>query len=398
MKRVLYLASIIGAIVLVAGVFYFLRYRAEEPGGAAPVPPGGLPQAPPQKIPAPPLPQTPEGGTPPKEPSGAVVQPGEQKFGVVAHNEVLSYFVDGQNNAIVVQPDGQIIKITRGEASALSSSAISNLMKAEFSYDGKRILAAFGPRSNPEYSVFNVETKSWKPLASGIKSAAWSPTNYRIAYFRNAALSTLDTESAKAAPQEIMKIRMEDADVFWLSPNQLLLEDKPSAIYAGSVWSVNISNKTMAPFAEGQLGLYSSWDQKAGLGIVFRTDLSRRGGRLGLLDAAGNALSDIAFLTLPSKCAFAAGQGAATSTAGQKILYCALPRDQEELGIKTLPDEYIKRSFFTQDNFYQISLADGSIKEVLSGQLVDGEKLGVFGKNLFFVNRLDKKLYAISLE
>ena len=415
MKRLIYLLTIIGVIAIVVGGFYFLRYRAESGPEEAPTAPGGLPQTPPQTIPAPPAPG---GDAPLEQPSGEVVQPGEQKFGAIAKNEVLSYFVDGQNNAIIVQPDGQIVKIVRGEASVLSSSLASNLMSAEFSYDGKYILAAFGNRSEPQYSVFSVETKSWKPLASGIKSAAWSPADYRIAYFKeqvgstpstgsgqaaltaggSTALTTLDLQNEKAVPQEITKIRVGDADIFWPFANQLLVSDKPSALYAGSIWSVDITKKTLAATVVEQLGLSSAWNQAAEMGLVFRTDLSRRGGRLSLLGATGNVLSDFAFLTLPSKCAFATEHSVATSTADRGLLYCAVPRDQEELEIKTLPDEYIKRSFFTQDNFYQINLVDGGIKEVLSDQAVDGDGLKVFGKNLFFVNRLDGKLYAISLE
>lgn len=390
MKRIFYLLTIIGVVALVAGIFYFLRYRSEVPEAAAPIAPGGLPQAP-QTIPA----------SPAQEPSGEIIQPGEQKFGVIAKNEVLSYFVDGQNNAVIVQPDGQVIKIARGEASVLSSSAISNLMEAEFSYDGKYILAAFGLRSSPEYSVFNVETKSWRPLLSGIKSAAWSPSDRRIAYLRESngikILETSDVAGTKAVPQELLRFRAEDLVLSWVGDNQIVLGEKSSAFLAGSIWSFNIQNKRLSQLVHEKLGLDYQWSGRAGMGLVFAADASRRGGQLSLYDTTGNTVANLSFLTLPSKCAFDAVAGKGTSTAASKFLYCAIPVNSETLTTAFLPDDYQKMAVFTRDGFYKINIADGSIGEVLGERLVDGDKLKVFGKNLFFVNRLDKKLYAISL-
>ncbi|MEK9180482.1 MAG: hypothetical protein AAB897_03660 [Patescibacteria group bacterium] len=398
MKRLSYLIIILAVVALVVLIGYFLRYRAGEPATSGEPSPGGLPAIPTEPISQP---GGEEGGgavTPPAE----VVQPGEQKFGVIAQNQVFDFFVDAQNNTVLIQPDGQVVKVVKGEASVLSSSVINNLRRAEFSYDGKFILASFGGASGQEHSIFNIDAKSWSPLSGGISSPTWSPMNYQITYFRENAgvktLETLNTADPKAKPQELTRLNAEDLLLSWISPNQMIIGERGSALVAGSLWSFDTQKKTMSLFMDGVLGLNSAWSGEASTGLVFRTDVSRRGGTLSLYDVAGNALANLSFLSLPSKCAFDAVPANGTGTAASKFLYCAIPANAESFGNSMLPDDYEKRALFARDGFFRVDLAEGGIKELLTGQLVDGNRLKIFGKNLFFINRLDGRLYALALE
>jgi hypothetical protein len=88
--------------------------------------------------------------------------------------------------------------------------------------------------------------------------------------------------------------------------------------------------------------------------------------------------------------------GAASST---KTLYCAVPRNQQKLGFSTLPDDYLMRALYTSDNFLAINLDTGNTTPVFTdaSQTLDATNLKIFNQILFFVNRYDNKLYAISL-
>ena len=134
--------------------------------------------------------------------------------------------------------------------------------------------------------------------------------------------------------------------------------------------------------------------------LVFSTDASRRGGKLSLYDNSASLLANFSFLTLPSKCLFPfedSMESGTSTTASIKFLYCAVPRNQDQLKTKTLPDDYQKMAIFTADNFLKINLIDGSVEQILADQALDGENLKIFGGNLLFINRLDGLLYAISL-
>jgi hypothetical protein len=78
--------------------------------------------------------------------------------------------------------------------------------------------------------------------------------------------------------------------------------------------------------------------------------------------------------------------------------YCAIPRDQDTLGIARLPDEYDQKILFTNDDIYKISTIDGNSSDLLSGQTIDATNLKIFNHILFFVNRYDQKLYAMTLQ
>lgn len=419
MRRFLYLFIIIAVIALIVLIGYFLRRGASPGEGGAT---GNLPSTPSQQFPKP------SPGTPPPSPAG----PGGtlpqttflgQKFGVVAQNQVLNFFVDSENSAVLVQPDGQVVKITNGEASVLSSSAITNLREASFSYDGKKILAVFGNQSNPQASIFDVSNRSWQPLQLKLKSAVWSPSSYQVAYLADngdaAAITTLDVANPKAKPQVLARLHIQDVVLGWPAPNKMIIADKASVFSSGSIWNFDVKQKTLTQLVQNKPGLESVWSGGAELGLIFETNPNRRGGKLGLVDRAGSAINDLAFLTLPSKCAFdiqlvqqatstkssKIATSTATATSSNKFLYCAVPLDQRKLTASELPDDYEKRAMFTTDDFFRVNLnlgapEAGNIESVFSGsgQPLDATDLKIFNHTVFFINRLDQKLYAISLK
>ena len=419
MKRIYYLLGIIGTIAVVVGVFYFLHYRS---GGNAPTgttggtaQTGTLPSAPAQSN----QPAT-AGTQTPSLPGTSGVQGGEApRFGLVAQNPVLNYFVNSQNEAVLVQPDGQIAKVTTGGPSILSSSAIANLISAEFSYDGAEILATFGGLFAPQGSIFDITGKSWQPLSLGVKSIAWSPDSYQIVYLNNKSgakfLTTIDTANPKAKPVELITLHIEDTGLSWPAKNKIMLSDAPSSLFRGSIWSFDAKQKTLTPIIEEAAGLESIWSSGADMGLVFYAGVGGNGGRLSLVNAQGSLINSISFLTLPSKCAFdtrtqnqtsptstvkTAVTSSAMSSAPARYLYCAIPRDGAKLRTATMPDDYNKKKFFTSDNFYKINLADGNLAQVFSdpSRSLDATNLKIFGDYLFFVNRYDQRLYWISLK
>src|SRR3989344_800340 len=414
MRRYLYLFAIVLviAIVMLAGVLVARRVGpGAEPvdtgGGSSTT--GGLPVAPPSNAN-----ENVQGNT---GASGEAATNYEgQKFSVIAENKALGFFVNTDASVVLVQPDGQIMKAQGGQVSPLSSSPVANLIAASFSFDGKKILAVFGDRRSPETSIFDVTSKTWRPLPPNIQSPSWSPTNYQIAYLgeRNGSgmIFTLDTSKTAGVPQEILKINIQDAQLRWIAQNQIILSDRGSAFTNGSVWNLNIKNKTLVPLVVENPGLDSIWEGQYALGFTADRDL--RGGRLSLLDAVGNLLHEMAFSTLPAKCVFdtetitpittAPGTKKTTSTASttaiNKTLYCAIPKDVESFQAVALPDSYFRKELFTQDEFYAVNVSDGKTEAVsgVKNLSIDATNLKVFNNTLFFINRLDEKLYAISLD
>ena len=339
--------------------------------------------------------------------SGAPSQAPVGKFGVVFGEPVLNYFVDTSNTVVAVEPDGKIAQISGGQSTYLSSAEIANVMSVEFSYDGKKILVGFGELTSPQWSVFNVAIKAWTPLTVNTLSAAWSPSNYQIAYFAASGgvrtLQTLDLGDPKAKPKSYLSMPSEDFTLLWPVTSTIFFSDRASAFFSGSIFAFDLKTASLATIVQGRVGLEARWNTDGTMGLVLAGTNLARGGQLGIVDGAGNLLHLMTFLTLPSKCVFtnlpsgAASSSAASSTTPQLI--CGIPRDTSKLQNNPLPDAYEEKLVTTADGIYRVSLANGNVTALWNDQTqnMDLSDVALVNNTLFFVNRYDQKLYALSL-
>ena len=415
------------AIILVIGgiIFlgFYLRSRNESPTPptATTTEPGNLPTVQ--------LPKT-TGNTQNAGQTAGLIE----NLKLVVDAPVTDYFVDAKSTATFVQPDGQILKMGGGNAETLSASVIQNIARASFSFDGKKVLVTMGSSSENQTSIFDAVQKTWQPLPQSVNGPVWSPDNYQVAYFSGASgtdgsiLFLLDAGgSTSTKPKVLLTLHQEDMTLDWLAPNRILIADKTSALSNSSVWSFDPVKKIISPVIQDQPGLETVWSSSpAQFGLMFSANQNQEGGRLRLVNASGNALKQLSFLTLPSKCVFydklvsasaqSASSTAKTSTStlassssaspaaseilkSQTMLICAVPRDQLALSINTLPDAYQEKALFTSDDFFEINVNDGNVKTVFSdpAKNLDASNIKVFNQNIFFINRFDKKVYSLPL-
>ncbi len=388
-------------MALVAGAGYYFRYRTpEEP---APETDGTAPSLP---LPVP-------ASTTASLPSGTENGAKDSGFGLLAPQQAIAYFSDGENFRLV-QPDGQIVEVGGGKSSVLSGSAVENIISASFSHDGSRVLLAFGNPDSPQTSVFSAATKTWQPLAQAASWPVWSPIDDRIAYLApgpsRSTLTLLDLANPKAKPQSLLALNAVDIRLAWDSPKEIFILDAPSAWAAGSWKAVDIAKKTVRSVVSDRLGLQEVWGEAAQTGLIFTGNQNFKGGSLSLVDGQGRAIQNIKLGTLPAKCTFyqtppAAAAGVSSTTATSSIsksyLACALPRDPRSLGINPLPDSYFQKIFFTQDDFYLIDLKSGSLQAISSGEwqmpVWDATDLKTSKGVLFFRNRYDNRIYWLKL-
>ncbi|MBI3589246.1 MAG: hypothetical protein HY093_02430 [Candidatus Liptonbacteria bacterium] len=395
MKRYLLLGLLtLGVLGLILGGYY-LRHRGGNGGGQVVLPNGS---------------STGGGGrTDEINKGGGSLEILAQNSKLVIANLVRNYFVDESGNVILIQPDGQIVGVAGKETMVLSSADLGNLIEAAFSADGKMILVKFGDSRYPQTSIFDIGNKTWKPVDLKIQSAAWAPRGRELGYLargnKAAVLGTWDLSQSKTKPKEVTTLHIRDMDLWWVRPEEILLVQRGSHEVESSVWGFNWTKKTLRPVFEDQLGLETLWSEDGSLA------LEMAGGQLNLEDLKNGSSKRLAFLTLPSKCAFdteiiktatstasASSKKAKTVPAVEKILLCAVPADANQLNGHTLPDDYYKKTFFTEDSFYKIRLADGAISKIFEGGTIDATNLKRVGQKLFFINRYDSKLYALTLE
>ena len=325
---------------------------------------------------------------------------GSASFGILSNEPVFDYFVDAQNNVTVVEPNGEIARIANGQPTFLSSNPVQSVLSAGFSYDGSKAFVSFGDPANPQTSIFDIATQAWTPLPVGILSPVWSPVDHRLAYMTNAngALNvfTLDPTKASNKPVAVTSVTATDLALSWPNKNDLILSDKPSIYADGSIWLYDLTKKTLTNEVYAQFGVESVWSNATTTtGLVLSSLNYGRNGSLALMNSASSSSQPLTLNTLPSKCAF--GPQVGTSSPATLALYCAVPANASFLSA-ALPDDYQKMVLFTADDFYKIDLSSGATSNLLTPVgSIDGSDLKVLNKILFFVNRYDNKLYAISL-
>ena len=328
-----------------------------------------------------------------------------QTFGIVADGPILDYFVDAQNTITAIRPDGTVIVVSDGASSTISSTTINNIIAASFSYDGKKILVSSGDSNSPQTNIFTIASKTWTSIPQGLQSPQWSPSTYQIAYLSQSAsgmlsLSTIDTSNLKKASTLLLSLHATDLSLQWINKTQFILADKPTSNVVESTWIFDSSKNTVTPIVYETAGVESMWGKVATgtLGLVFES--TGQNSSLKLVTPSGTTYHALTLLTLPSKCAFSTGTvPAASSSITSSYLYCGVPANSDTLSSAQLPDDYNMMSFFTSDTITRVNTLTGE-EDILWNdptQNIDATDLKFFNNALFFVNRYDLKLYALTL-
>ncbi|PIU98447.1 hypothetical protein COS61_01395 [Candidatus Wolfebacteria bacterium CG03_land_8_20_14_0_80_40_12] len=328
------------------------------------------------------------------------------KLKILSNQPIFDYWINvatSTKQIFYLNQDGLLFKIKEGgEDEAVTPEPIKNLQAIKSSFNGKLALIKFDPLASlgkaPRFLIFNSETKISEFLPESATAAAFSPDAKKIAYLEtpggNLVISNLvikDLVGSKPKTSKILSLNQKDFDLEWILPENIILTPKPSAFSADSAWNFNIKTKIFESLdAAGLNGLMINWsiDGKTSdkLGLRFNSQKQGREGFLILINEKGEKRANFDFLTLPNKCFFS-----------EPKIYCAVPL---EIPPKTvLPDDYLKRTFYSNDSLYQIDINQNSLSEILAAgnPIIDAVRLNVIEGKLFFINRYDNKLYELEL-
>ncbi len=303
-----------------------------------------------------------------------------EKIRPVTSGTIFNYWLESRTgNIYFVDNDGLVQKISGEEQSVISSIPISGVNSIQASPNGEFMLAKFNYPQSTTFSVFNTVSEVWQPLPVTTIGATWAPNSQDLAYVDDRSLKIMDVRTKKST--EVIRLTQKDLRLHWISDSKILLSTVTGV--DEKIWLLDIGRKTLVPFLEGN-NLIINWSEKNELGI--RLHIVNNLARIGLIDNSGATLTDFSFLTMPEKCTFQ-----------DKKIYCAIPKNIPE-GIK-LPNDYYKRSVYFDDLIYLVDLSTGAFSEIPTDLQIpiDAEYLKVVNDKLLFKNRLDEKLYSLSL-
>ncbi|MEK7554401.1 MAG: hypothetical protein AAB518_00225, partial [Patescibacteria group bacterium] len=178
----------------------------------------------------------------------------------VLDKSVVSFWAKGEA-VYLVSEDGLISKFEGESETPISDQPVPDLASALPSPDRNRVLVAFGSRTAPAFSIFDISADQWTPLPAGTVSAAWSPSGTEVAYLTestsNLTLATMVVATSKKT--ELMRLSGGDFSLAWVVPKKIYLKNKPSARYPVELWSFDIAKRALDPLLLSEPGLDMKW-------------------------------------------------------------------------------------------------------------------------------------------
>jgi hypothetical protein len=316
----------------------------------------------------------------------------------VAQAAVIDYAINA-SGTVFIASNGSIISASSTNET-IGQANFGDILGAWFSPNGKWLLVKSGSKDLATWNLMDVAKKTWKTLQANTSEMVWSQNGTQLAYLaRRTNGNNLNTYTpATGATKTLLSLSAPDLTLRWKDATHILIMDKPSSIVTETIWDFSVTTLSLTPFATNISGADVLWGGPASGGLLFKAGPT--GGTLTIVNSTGAAMQSTSFLTLTSKCVF--GESAATSTIPnmQRYLFCGIPQDQAIIKESQLPDDYLKGKFGTADTLYAIDLTGGTLKPVIPASQnfnFDVSNAKVYGENIYFVNRNDRKLYKVSL-
>lgn len=305
-------------------------------------------------------------------------------------NSVIKYYAKSTGKAYQIDFDGNNKK-------TLSNEALSGLTDAVWSPDGTKVITKFMLGVTTKFFYYDYSTGRGTPLKSNLDTVVWQNDNkifykYYDPKTQERTLNISDPDGAnwnKIADLDYKRVSIAPVPrtglvSFWNSPAAGLETAFESAPVLGG---------TATSLLKGSFGVDYLWNHD-GSAVLFSRSNQKNGSQiqLGIMNDQGGEFKDLGISTFVSKSAW--------STDG-KTVYYALPESFP--ANVTLPDDYLSGKFQTDDSFWKVDTSTGEKTQILdvdsAAAKIDATDLflNTDESMLFFVNKVDGKLYRINL-
>jgi len=293
-----------------------------------------------------------------------------------------------------ITPTGAVWSAKNGPDIDISDQTIGALDGVAVAPGGKKILASFGDPNAPQWGVFDVIDKAWRPLPQDVMNAAWGADDTQlVATVKNgpsASLAFVDLQKTPPAYKTIVSdFNLQDVWFKFEAPQNLYVIERPTYAYPTRVWLLNTKTLEFDLVLQAEKGLWLGWDRSGSSAFLF----SPNSNYLFFMDNNLGNRESMPLVTFPGKC-----DSAADTT------YCFVPNNlswEQPLSF-TLPDDYLEKKLYTVDDLYTFTSSTKEIGLVfgapLSGlQKVDAIDPEIAENSLYFLNRYDGFVYSVNL-
>jgi hypothetical protein len=305
-------------------------------------------------------------------------------------SETLTYYAAKDGTVWTSDADGNGKRQTAG-------TPLPGLKNVFWSADRSKVLTMFEKNGQTSFFEYNYPTKKGVPLKNGLDTAVWDNLGVKIFYkYFDAKTKTRTLNVANADGsgwQKIADVPFKDVSIapvpltstvsFWNAP------DANTETWLQTVGAAGGQPQTIL---RGRYGADYLWSPDGTQALV--SSLANQGDKmvkLGLVTLTGK-YSDLDIPTFVSKCVW---------SADGKTLYYALPGGITNGAV--IPNDYLNNKFFTDDTFWKMDIGTGEKSRIINASDINGKYdssnpfLSATQDALYFVNKVDGKLYKIAL-
>ncbi len=229
-------------------------------------------------------------------------------------------------------------------------------------------------------------------LTEGIKDISLSPDTSKIFYLLNTGESTVGTilNLLNNTKTQVFSSDFTEWNSFWPTSKIITLTTKPSGIFPGQMYMIDVDKKNFSRILGDINGLTTQMSPSGKLVLVGNSALS-----LFIYHTDTKAYDAVEVKTLPEKCVW---------NKTSAFIYCAVPSFLENGAL--YPDDWYRGETSFSDQIWRINAQNGLATLladpvlVPGGEDIDGIKLSLDEAEdyLFFVNKKDSFLWELELK
>jgi hypothetical protein len=304
--------------------------------------------------------------------------------------KALKYYAKNSGRVYQIDFDGNSKR-------TISDKELIGLSDALWSPDKSKVITKITSAGVTKFSYYNYTEAKNTNLNSNIEDVVWQKNINRIFYkyydikTKKRTLNISDPDGANW--KKLVELSV--PSVFAQIPGSGMLSfwNKPDAFFETSLKSIPLIGGEEKMLLRGLFGADYLWNNNGTMAIVSHADT--KGGtkiQLSLVNSNGGELRNLNLPTLASKCVW---------LRDNKTIYCALPGEIPLSAI--MPNDYDQEKFHTADTFWKIDTTTGEKSRIIDLNKITGKYdatdlfLDAIENMLFFINRLDGKLYRITL-
>lgn len=329
-----------------------------------------------------------------KEASSVAAISDEPVFGATLSSDgnFIYYFLASNGQLNQVDAAGKLEKV-------ISTESFSNLKKIIWNRPKNKVIVKTEPETGKtKFFYLDLSAKKSTPLKDNIDSISWSNLGDKIFYKYYDPKTKKRTVSASDPDgknwRDLAQFDYHSVDIAPV-PNSEDLSFWPSAnsYTATSLWKISSSADIKREILKDKYGADFLWSPDGKQAISSCSD--QKGGHrteLYLMNSEGGQLRSLIFPTFASKCVW---------SKDSKNIFCAMPGNIPDTAI--LPNDWQDGKIVTADTFWKIDIATGKKERLADPEKIGGSYDALYPflredeKMIFFTNKIDGKLYRVSL-